>query len=331
MAYRRNPAPMSKPTINDVARIAGVSKKTVSRVINRSPLLSTATRERVEAVIAETSFVPNPQARALALRRNFLVALVHDEGAAAIVPEVSAALGDALRGSEYALVLNAVRGDAADDLRMLLEAHRPAAVVLLAGLAQDARLVDLCEDFGAECLLLDTRIERTGMTRLVAWLMGKGHRRIGFVTGSARTASQRAREEGYRQALVAQGVDVLAAWIATADGSFREGIEAGRALLRVRPRLTAIAAFNDETAVGVIHAATQAGVTVPQMLSVTGFEDTPLAERLWPPLTSMRLPWAAAARAAILPLLGNDEAVEPEPPELIVRESVASPKGSGTS
>ncbi|MEL0253317.1 MAG: LacI family DNA-binding transcriptional regulator, partial [Novosphingobium sp.] len=74
-----------KPTINDVARLSGVSKKTVSRVINRSPLLNDATREKVEAVIADLGYVPNPQARALALRRNFLIGLIHDNPNAQMV------------------------------------------------------------------------------------------------------------------------------------------------------------------------------------------------------------------------------------------------------
>src|SRR5213078_2976803 len=94
-----------QPTINDVARIAGVSKKTVSRVINRSPLLHADTRARVEQVIGDLGYIPNPQARALALRRNFLIGLVHDNPNAQTVMNVQHGLLTGLRGTEFELVV----------------------------------------------------------------------------------------------------------------------------------------------------------------------------------------------------------------------------------
>ena len=96
---------MGKPTINDVARLAGVSKKTVSRVINDSPLLNPATREKVQKVIAELGYVPNPQARALALRRNFLIALVHDGSDPQLALTAQTGMLAALTGSGYALAI----------------------------------------------------------------------------------------------------------------------------------------------------------------------------------------------------------------------------------
>jgi hypothetical protein len=89
-------AKAQKPTINDVARLSGVSKKTVSRVINKSPLLNQATREKVEAVIAQLDYVPNPQARALALRRNFLIGLIHDNPNAQMVLGVQEGILDTI-------------------------------------------------------------------------------------------------------------------------------------------------------------------------------------------------------------------------------------------
>ena len=103
----------SQPTINDVARVAGVSKKTVSRVINRSPLLSDDMRKRVEDVIAELGYIPNPQARALALRRNFLIGLVHDNPNAQTVMNVQQGMLEALHGTEFEMVVRPVdRGSA---------------------------------------------------------------------------------------------------------------------------------------------------------------------------------------------------------------------------
>src|SRR5919112_6110615 len=100
--------PAGKPTINDVARLSGVSKKTVSRVINRSPLLNEETRERVLRVIRDLGYVPNPQARALALRTNFLIGLVHDNPNAQMVLNVQQGILEALQGSEFELVVRPV-------------------------------------------------------------------------------------------------------------------------------------------------------------------------------------------------------------------------------
>src|SRR5688500_12917962 len=129
-----------KPTINDVARLAGVSKKTVSRVINRSPLLNQETREKVEKVIGELGYVPNPQARALALRRNFLVGLIHDNPNAQMVLNVQQGILEALQGTDYAMVVRPVdRGSSTlvEDARHFLGRQRPYGVVILPPLSEN--------------------------------------------------------------------------------------------------------------------------------------------------------------------------------------------------
>src|SRR3954470_11448267 len=116
-----------QPTINDVARIAGVSKKTVSRVINRSPLLNDDTRKKVEDVIGQLGYVPNPQARALALRRNFLIGLVHGNPNAQTVMNVQQGMLEALHDSEFEMVVHPLsRGSPTlfEDLRAFLERQR---------------------------------------------------------------------------------------------------------------------------------------------------------------------------------------------------------------
>src|SRR6187399_631147 len=116
-----------KPTINDVARLAGVSKKTVSRVINRSPLLNEETRERVQKLIEGLGYVPNPQARGLALRRNFLIGLIHDNPNAQMVLNVQQGILETLQGTEFAMVVRPVDRNSSmmlDDLREFLERQR---------------------------------------------------------------------------------------------------------------------------------------------------------------------------------------------------------------
>ena len=129
-----NKAKEGKPTINDVARIAGVSKKTVSRVINRSPLLNGATRDKVEAVIAELGYVPNPQARALALRRNFLIGLIHDNPNAQMILNMQQGILEALRDTDFELVVRPVdrsSPEMLDDVRSFLVRQRLYGVILL--------------------------------------------------------------------------------------------------------------------------------------------------------------------------------------------------------
>jgi LacI family transcriptional regulator len=312
---------MGKPTINDVARVAGVSKKTVSRVINHSPLLSVTTRERVEGVIEQLGFVPDPQARALALRRNFLVALVHDASMRPLVGEVAMALDEALRGSGYALILHALDSEPETALRSLLQAHRPSSIVLLAPTADSADLASLCASFEVGCLPLQPESDRAAMARLVHWLVANGHRRIGLVAGPDESSVLRERELGYLDALADHGLDRGAALVVQGDGSFESGVAAGHLLLAVSPRPTVVAAVTDEMAAGVIHAAHDLGIDIPEVLAVTGFDDAPLAARLSPPLTTVRTPWTTLAAAAAARILGRPDSSAPEA-ELIVRGSV---------
>ena len=139
------------PTINDVARVAGVSKKTVSRVINRSPLLNEDTRRKVETVIGELGYIPNPQARALALRRNFLIGLVHDNPNAQMVMNVQQGILEGLHGTEFELVVRPVdRGSSTmlDDLRHFLERQRLFGVVLLPPISENDTIAELCDEIG---------------------------------------------------------------------------------------------------------------------------------------------------------------------------------------
>src|SRR3954469_224948 len=140
-----------KPTINDVARLAGVSKKTVSRVINRSPLLNEETRERVAKVIRELDYTPNPQARALALRRNFLIGLIHDNPNAQMVLNMQQGILEVLRDTEFELIVHPVnRGSQTmlADLSQFLERQRPFGVMILPPISENDELAALCAEIG---------------------------------------------------------------------------------------------------------------------------------------------------------------------------------------
>ncbi len=329
-----------KPTINDVARLAGVSKKTVSRVINRSPLLNAQTREKVEAVIADLGYVPNPQARALALRRNFLIGLIHDNPNAQMVLGVQEGILAAIRDTEFALVVRPVNRrspDMLDDVRTFLEQQRLFGVMLLPPISENDALAELCDELGVTyvrmgSVRLDEDVhmvasnDREAVAKAVGYLVGQGHRRIGCVAGPEGFRSAAERALGYRDALESAGVAIDEALMAEGTDPVETGIAAGEKLLAASPRPSAIFASNDEMAAGVLHAARSIGMSVPEDLSIIGFDDTAIAAHIWPPLTTVRWPIQAMAKAAAIKLIdpvGAREQPSHFLSDLIERASVA--------
>lgn len=338
---------MAKPTINDVARLAGVSKKTVSRVINRSPLLNEETRERVEAVIRETGYVPNPQARALALRRNFLIGLVHDNPSAQTVLNVQQGILGALRDTEFEMVVRPVdRGSATmlADVRDFVSRQRPFGVILLPPISENDQLAELCRDLGCRYVRMGSAQldepgnmvasnDRQAVEEATRYLISQGHRRIGLITGPHGFRSARERRQGFEDALSEAGIKLPRSLIADGNYTFESGISATQSLLDVSPRPTAIFASNDDMAAGVLLAARQRGLSVPEQLSIVGFDDQPLAARVWPPLTTVHWPMEAMGRSAALKLIADmiDEDNGVEEPSMFVstlvkRGSVAPPE-----
>lgn len=337
-----------QPTINDVARIAGVSKKTVSRVINRSPLLNDDTRKKVEDVIGQLGYVPNPQARALALRRNFLVGLVHDNPNAQTVMNVQQGMLEAIHDSEFEMVVRPVdRGSATmlEDLRLFLERQRLFGVLLMPPISENDAVAKLCSNLGCRYVRmgsaeLDTpehmvaSNDREAVHEATQYLIAQGHRRIGLVAGPHGFRSARERRLGFEDAMCDAGISLPRSMIAEGNYTFESGLIAAERLLDVVPRPTAIFSSNDEMAAGVIHAACQRGLVVPRDLSVIGFDDTPIAAHMWPPLTTVRWPIASMARSAALKLItgiadNDDDTSVPEPSmflsTLIRRGSVSPP------
>ena len=335
----------AKPKINDVARIAGVSKKTVSRVINRSPLLHEETREKVEKVIRDLGYVPNPQARALALRRNFLIGLIHDNPNAQMVLNVQQGILEALHGTEFAMVIRPVDRNSSmmlDDVRDFLEQQRLYGVVLLPPISENDRLARLCEELEVRYVRMGSAElddpdhmvasnDREAVREAVSYLIGQGHRMIGLIEGPDGFRSARERRLGFEDALAAAGIKLPRSLIAHGNYTFETGVAAANRLLDLSPRPTAIFASNDEMAAGVVHAARDRGIDVPRDLSIVGFDDTPISAHIWPPLTTVRWPIVSMARAAAFKLVGgNGHKVEAPEPSLFIsslvrRSSVAAP------
>ena len=335
----------AKPTINDVARLAGVSKKTVSRVINHSPLLNEETRERVQKVIETLGYVPNPQARALALRRNFLIGLVHDNPNAQMVLNVQQGILEGLHDTEFAMVVRPVDRNSSsmiEDLREFLERQRLFGVVFLPPISENDALAELCNELGvryvrmgsAELDNADHMVasnDREAVREATSYLVRQGHQRIALVEGPYGFRSAKERRQGFEDALAESGLNLPRSHIADGNYTFESGIAAANRLLDLNPRPTAIYACNDEMAAAVIFVARERGISVPQDLSVVGFDDTPIAAHIWPPLTTVRWPIVSMGRAAAGKLIGDfggDRSGPNEawfPSTLVHRQSVAPP------
>lgn len=339
----RKSARDSKPTINDVARLSGVSKKTVSRVINRSPLLNKDTRELVEKVIAELGYVPNPQARALALRRNFLIGLLHDNPNAQMVLNFQEGVLEAIRDTEFALVVRPVdrhSPDMLDDVRRFLEQQRLYGVLILPPISENDDLAALCRELGCGYVRMGSAVldseehmvasnDREAVGRAVDYLVSQGHKRIGLIAGPKGFRSARERHEGFLEAMARHGLQCPPELLATGNYTFETGRAAAERLLEVGEQPTAILASNDEMAAGALHAARQRQMSVPEDLSIIGFDDTAIAAHIWPPMTTVRWPIVSMARAAALKLVNPGEARQ-QPArflsDLVCRSSVAPPR-----
>lgn len=330
------------PTINDVARVAGVSKKTVSRVINGSPLLAEATRAKVEAAIRELSFVPNPQARALALRRTSLLGLIHDNPNAQTVMNFQEGVLDAIRDTEFALVVRPVdrhSPNMLDDVRSFIEKQRIYGALILPPISENDDLAALCRETGCgyvrmgsaaldEATHMVASNDREMVEGVVDYLVEQGHRRIAIIQGPEGFRSASERREGFLVAMKRHGLSVPPGYMAQGTYRFESGKVAAERLLDQDPRPTAIFCSNDEMAAGAFHATRQRGIAIPADISIVGFDDSPIAAHIWPPMTTVGWPIREMAKAAALKLIdpSSEEAGKAKfLARLVHRESVAPP------
>jgi LacI family transcriptional regulator len=316
-----------KTTIDDVAEQAGVSIKTVSRVINREPNVRGSTRDKVEGVIAKLNYRPNMSARNLASQRSNFIVLVYDDpstyenpSSGYIIRLQQGAL-NACRTGNYELLIhpcNYRNKDVNRELKALIETTRPDGIILAAPLSNMPKVVGAIEAIGTPFVRLspgskngkqfsvatnDQHISAE-MTRYLASL---GHKRIAFITGDPNHKAVANRFLGYQDGLQQSGLEFSERLVVAGDNSIGSG-EAGAAkLLARKPPPTAIFAANDDMAAGVIRVAHRLGVGVPDQLSVVGCDDSSLARQICPSLTTIRQPLSTMAERAALALISEAE------------------------
>lgn len=300
----------SSPTVADVARHAGVSPMTVSRVVNCEPNVLPATRDNVRQAIAALGYVPNSAARTLAGGQQCRIALLHANPSAAYLSEVL--MGSLAQASLIDAQLMVEFCDPAEHPRSLVRRlflHRVDAVLLPPPLCDNEALLRALEKAGlpiaqiatgravpfAHALTIDDEEAAHAMT---AHLIALGHRHIAFIGGATDQTASARRRAGYDRALAEVGIAADPALIADGDFTYRSGLDATEALLARPERPTAIFASNDDMAAAAIAVAHRHRLDVPGELSVVGFDDSAMSTTIWPEITTIHQPVAEMARQA---------------------------------
>ena len=327
--------PIGHPaSIRDVARVAGVSRQTVSRVINQHPSLRPETRQRVQEVIDQLSYRPNLVARALGSSRSRTLGVLASQrvhyGSSAAIQGVERAAQEA----GYLVTttnLTSSRPDAVRDAVALQLDHRVDGMVivapqvdtlsLLGELALDVPYVTLHARRSGDPheLFVDQIAGARAATR---HLIELGHRDIVHLAGPQEWVEADARMQGFLSEMIESDMPVTPPILGDWSAAF--GYHAGRELCRRRD-FTAVFASNDQMALGLVHAFRVAGLDVPRDVSVVGFDDIPEAAHFWPPLTTVRQDFDQLGRRCVARLLGLEDAtaqpVSALAPQLVVRES----------
>ncbi|GIU67794.1 LacI family DNA-binding transcriptional regulator [Candidatus Phycosocius spiralis] len=346
------------PTIYEVAAKAGVSIKTVSRVLNREPNVRPAVHDRVTQAVSALGYRPRTSARGLAGGRSFTLVTYLDESLTLehwridrsnpYVERLQFGGMMACREAGYHLLFelldaNAQGAEAA--MMSTLSALNPDGVILTPPISDNQRVMKLLTRMGTPfarlsaiktdipCLSV-TMDEKAGAFEATEHLISLGHRRIGFIAGTPALSSSHAREAGFLAALAKYGLALEKNYLCQGDYTYEGGKAAARRLLQQANPPSAIFAANDEMALGIIHVASEHGVEVPLDLSVVGFDDFQAARYSLPSLTTIRQPVGDMAAQACKRLIAHAAARDeielnqalPVNHALLVRDSTAPPR-----
>jgi LacI family transcriptional regulator len=331
------------PTIHDVARHAGVSHMTVSRVINGDHAVRSRTRASVEASIKMLRFTPNLAARALSSAKHAHVALLHCFPNPGSLGDFFIQLLQAATQAHATLIIREVANSNVD--RSVVEdlvERRVQGVILAPPLADDPVLVSLLREAGMAVVATGSTHgklgvasvgidDRTAAKNMTAHLLGLGHCRIGFVQGRTSHASSGLRLAGYLDAISEAGIEPDADLIAKGTYDYQSGMAAADKLLSLPEAPTAIFASNDDMAAAAVSVAHRRGIDVPSGLSICGFDDASLAASIWPTLTTVRRPTAELTATLFRVLLGGIAGKDANAPaeRIVLQHSIVCRESDG--
>jgi LacI family transcriptional regulator len=343
-----------KPTIDDVARVAGVGRTTVSRVLNQGPFVRPEVRERVMRAVETLGYRVNEQARSLALGAKREVALVHATtldtepnsyyNAGLELGAMRACADHGFNLSNHSINQNAAEHRAR--VRALLGEGNFPAILLTPPFSDDSDLIQDLQKGGAVVVSISAGPSARDLASSVGiddrqagydigrYLVGLGHRRFGFILGIEGHLSAEGRYGGFLAALRDAGIPESDVVTDRGSFTFHSGIASAEKILAANPRPTALVCANDDMAAGATLTAHKSGLEIPGDISITGFDDTPVSEIIWPPLTTVRQPiremGRRAAELAIEAVVEGDRRpprrFELIPHQIVVRDSTAPPR-----
>ncbi|MDP9286261.1 MAG: LacI family transcriptional regulator [Actinomycetota bacterium] len=334
-----------RATIRDIADLAGVSIATVSRVLNDRPDVAPGTRETVLQVVRQHGFSTNRGARALSSGRSGIIGLTLPVVNDAYFGPILSGAAEALYEQDMRIVLCPTQHEHDREvglLERLMRGTTDGAILMLP--EESGEELRLLQSHGFPFVVVDPRerppegipcvsaMHASGATQATEHLLALGHHRIGAITGSKGWYATEERIAGFRGALAAAGILADPDLIEYSDWQIGPGREAALRLLSRVDRPTAIFAFNDNIAIGVLHAARKLGLSVPDDVSVVGFDDTAHATIVMPELTSVRQPLAELGRTGVslLTRILDGQRLDALRMELstrlVVRESTAPPR-----
>ncbi len=336
-------------TIEDVARLAGVSPMTVSRVVNGETNVRESTREKVLKAVRALNYSPNPAARSLAGAEATHIGLLHSNPSAAYLSKFLVGSLEGCRRVGCQLVVDSCGENVAEEREAAIRLVNDGVegVIVPTPLSEFAHVTRVFEAAGIPIVAvavgktpprgLNVRIDdRRAAYDMTSHVLGLGHHRIGFIRGHPNQSASEQRWLGFTQALTEHGLSPKWAPVEQGYFSYRSGFDAAQRLLSQHPDLTAIFASNDDMAAATVNVAHLRGLQVPGDLTVAGFDDTGIAMTVWPELTTVRQPIEAMAQAALELLLaelrarraGRSIAPREQVLEhtLVIRASAAAPR-----
>jgi LacI family transcriptional regulator len=328
-----------RSNIKDVSALAGVSVKTVSRVLNGHRYVSADTKDRVEKAMRELEFTPSIAARILAGTKSRQIALIYDNHSPYYMNQIQMGCWEGCQQAGMRLLAQPVDVSdptVGDQVRGLVTETHVDGVILSSPVTDCVPVLKALEGMDIPFVRISPGTNHA-MTSSVSmddaqaaedmttFLIAKGHRVIGFVRGHPNHMASEERLFGYRRALDRAGIAFEPSLIAPGEFDFDSGVTAARRFLKGPRRPTAIFASNDDMAAGILSVAHDMGLDVPRELSVAGFDDTTLARMVWPQLTTIHQPTRELALAATQLLLEGVELTHRRlPHNLVERASVAA-------
>ena len=336
-----------KATINDVAKLSGVSIKTVSRVMNNEPSVRQITREKVQVAVKELNYQPNLAARSLAGTKSYTIAYVYDNPNAYYIIDMQEGILAACRQQGFELLINpcdSQQENIIEEVINMVKHARIAGLVLTPPFSEmpefvkritelDVKVVrimsgDAAPDDLSPCVMVN---DRDAAQTITQHLIDLGHKKIGFIAGGAEHMSTIERYKGYRRALKANDIEFNKNLLIEGEYSFESGVNGAKNLMSLNnsanDRPSAIFSCNDEIAAGALFAARLMNIKIPEQLAIAGFENSPFSRQTWPKLTTANQPNIEIAKDAASLLISQIRKKESENiisqyvPQLVVRDS----------